>query len=136
MANYKIEDLEGVGPVLGEKFRSSGVNNTDTLLKNVKTKKQRKDLAAATGISEKQILKFANMVDLYRINGIGSEFSELLEASGVDTVPELAMRNAENLTKKMEEVNETKKLTRRTPSLKEVTDWIAQAKELPRALEY
>lgn len=136
MANYKIEDLEGIGPVLGEKFRAAGINNTDALLANTKTPKQRKELAEKTGISEKQILKFANMVDLYRINGIGSEFSELLEASGVDTVPELAQRNPENLTKKMEEVNAEKKLTRRTPSLAEVTKWIEQAKTLPRMLEY
>lgn len=136
MANYKIEDLEGVGPVLGDKFRNAGVNNTDGLLKNTKTKKQRKDLAEKTGISEEKVLKFANMVDLYRIKGIGSEFAELLEAAGVDTVPELAQRNAENLTKKMEEVNLDKKLVRRTPALKEVENWVAQAKDLPRALEY
>lgn len=136
MANYKIEEIEGIGPVLGEKFRAAGVNNTDTLLESTKTSKQRKELAEKTGIDEKKILKFANMVDLFRVKGIGSEFSELLEASGVDTVPELAQRNAENLTKKMEEVNEAKKLTRRTPSLKEVTGWIEEAKTLPRALEY
>ncbi|MEE4178346.1 MAG: DUF4332 domain-containing protein [Bacteroides sp.] len=136
MANYKIEDLEGVGPALGEKFRAAGVNNTDGLLEHAKTKKQRKELAEKTGISEEKVLKFANMVDLYRIKGIGSEFAELLEAAGVDTVPELGQRNAENLTKKMEEVNLEKKLVRRTPALKEVEDWVAQAKELPRALEY
>ena len=136
MANYKIEDLEGIGPAIGEKLRKAGVINTDKLLENSKTPKQRKKLAEDSGLTEKQILKFANMVDLYRIKGIGSEFSELLEASGVDTVPELAQRSAENLTKKMEEVNAEKKLCRRTPSLKEVTDWVDQAKKLPRALEY
>ncbi len=76
------------------------------------------------------------MADLFRIHGVGQDFSELLEAAGVDTVPELAQRNAENLTAKMEEVNEVKKLTRRTPSLKEVEKWIAEAKTLPRELEY
>ena len=136
MANYKIEDLEGVGLSLGEKFRAAGVNNTDGLLKHAKTKEDRKELAEKVGISEEKVLKFANMVDLYRIKGVGSEFSELLEAAGVDTVPELAQRNAENLTKKMEEVNLEKKLVRRTPALKEVEGWVAQAKELPRALEY
>jgi len=136
MANYKIEEIEGIGPVLGEKFREAGINNTDALFNATKTKKNRSELAEKTGIDEKKILKFANMVDLFRIKGVGSEFSELLEASGVDTVPELAQRNAENLTNKMEEVNSEKKLTRRTPSLKEVTDWINQAKELPKHLEY
>ncbi len=136
MANYKIEELEGVGPVLGEKLRAAGINNTDALLTHAKTPKQRAELAEKTGISEKQILKFANMVDLFRIKGIGSEFAELLEAAGVDTVPELARRNVENLTAKMEEVNAAKKLTRRTPSASEVAKWVEEAKGLPRALEY
>lgn len=136
MANYKIEEIEGIGPVMGEKFRSIGINTTDKLLENVKTKTQRKNLAEQTGISDKLILRFANMVDLFRITGVGQEFSELLEAAGVDTVPELAQRRADNLCAKMEEVNETKKLTRRTPALKEVEKWVEEAKTLPRMLEY
>ena len=136
MANKKIEDIEGIGPVIGEKLREAGVKDTDTLLEHARTPKMRKDLAETSGLTEKQVLKFANMADLYRIKGVGSEYSELLEAAGVDTVPELAQRNAENLTKKMEEVNEEKKLTRRTPTLSDVESWVTQAKELPRALEY
>jgi predicted flap endonuclease-1-like 5' DNA nuclease len=136
MANYKIEEIEGIGSALGEKFRNLGITNTDKLLAGSKNKKQRKMLADVTGISEKQILKFANMADLFRISGVGQEFAELLEAAGVDTVSELAQRNAENLTAKMEEVNESKKLTRRTPSLKEVEKWVDEAKILPIELEY
>ena len=136
MANYKIEEIEGIGPVLGEKHRNAGVTTTDKLLEETKTKTQRKDLAEKTGISEAESLRFANMADLFRIMGIGQEYSDLLEASGVDTVPELATRNAENLLAKMEEVNKAKELTRKVPSLKEVEKWIAEAKELPRALTY
>lgn len=136
MANYKIEEIEGIDKVKGEKLRNAGINNTDKLLENTKSKTQRKSLAEQTGISEELILKFANMADLFRINGVGEEYSELLEAAGVDTVPELALRNAENLCKKMEEVNDEKKLTRRTPSLKEVEKWIEEAKKMPRVLTY
>lgn len=136
MANYKIEDLEGVGEVLGKKLREAGVKDTDTLLKHRLTPKQRKDLAEKAEISQKRILKFANMADLYRITGVGSEFAELLEAAGVDTVPELARRNPLNLTRMLLAANETKKLTRRVPTEKEVTKWIEEAKTLPRALQY
>lgn len=136
MANYKIEEIEGIGPAYGQKLRDAGVSTTDKLLAATLTKKQRKALAEKTEISEKLILKFANMADLFRITGVGQEFAELLEAAGVDTVPELAQRNAANLTSKMEEVNEAKKLTRRTPSLSEVEKWVEEAKSLPRALEY
>ena len=136
MATYKVEEIEGIGPVLGEKLRAAGINTVDKLLENAATKKQRQSLAEETGISEKQILKFTNMADLFRLNGVGQEYAELLEVAGVDTVPELAQRNAANLTAKMEEVNAAKNLTRKTPSAAEVEKWIAQAKELPRVIEY
>jgi predicted flap endonuclease-1-like 5' DNA nuclease len=136
MANYKVDDIEGIGPVIAEKLKGAGVKDTDGLLAASKTRKQRADLAEKSGLSEKQILKFANMADLYRINGIGSEYSELLEAAGVDTVPELAQRNAANLAKALEAANAEKKLTRRVPSESEVAKWIEQAKGLDRVLEY
>jgi predicted flap endonuclease-1-like 5' DNA nuclease len=136
MAKHKIEEVEGIGPAIGEKLRGAGIADTDALLAGAKTPAQRKELAEKTGLSEKQILKFTNMVDLFRISGVGSEYAELLEAAGVDTVPELAQRKAENLAKKMAEVNEAKQLTRRVPSEAEVTKWVEQAKTLPRAIEY
>jgi predicted flap endonuclease-1-like 5' DNA nuclease len=136
MPNYKIEDLEGVGPARSEQFRAAGIKDTDSLLENSRTPKQRKDLAEKTGLSAAQILKFANMVDLYRISGIGSEYSELLEAAGVDTVPELARRNPANLAQAMLAVNEEKKLTRRVPSETVMAKWVEEAKTLPRMLEY
>lgn len=136
MANYKIQDVEGIGPVVGEKMRACGVKDTDSLLEATCTPKQRKELADKTGLTEAQVLKFANMVDLYRVKGIGSEYSELLEAAGVDTVPELARRNPANLTKAMVEANAAKNLVRRLPTEAEVTRWIEEAKTLPRKLEY
>ena len=136
MANYPIEEVEGIGPVMGDKLRAAGIKDTDSLLANCLTDKQRKELAAKTDISDKLILRFANMVDLFRISGIGSEFSELLEAAGVDTVPELANRNPANLVAAMAKVNGEKKLTRRVPTEAEVVKLAAQAKELPRMLVY
>ena len=136
MANHKIEDIEGIGAVMGEKFRAAGVKDTDSLLQNALTPKQRKELAEKTGLSEARILKFANMADLFRISGVGSEYSELLEAAGVDTVPELAKRNAANLAQAMATVNQEKKLTRQVPTEAEVTKWIDQAKGLPRMIEH
>lgn len=136
MANYKVEEVEGIGPVIGEKLRNAGVKDTDSLLARSLTPKDRKSLAEESEMTTNQILKFANMVDLFRINGVGSEFAELLEAAGVDTVPELAQRNPSNLTQMMTTKNEEKKLTRRVPSEKEVTKWVEQAKNLPRMLKY
>ncbi len=136
MANYKIENVEGIGEVLGKKFREAGIKDTDALLEHCKKPGQRKMLAEKTGVSPKLILRFANMVDLYRISGIGSEFSELLEAAGVNTIPDLARRNPANLLKMLSETNEKKKLARRVPTEKDVEKWIAQAKTLPRHIEY
>ncbi len=136
MANRNIEDIEGIGPVIGAKLREAGVKDTDALLAKATTPAARKALAQAAGLSEAQVLKFANMADLYRVKGIGSEYSELLEAAGVDTVPELAQRNAANLTAAMSTANEQRKLVRRVPTLAEVTAWVDHAKTLPRVLTY
>ena len=136
MANQKIEEIEGIGPVMGEKFVGAGVKDTDGLLEKGCTKAGRKALADATGLSESRILTFVNMADLFRIKGVAGEYAELLVCSGVDTVKELKMRNAENLAAKVAEVNEEKKLTRKVPSEKVLADWISQAAELPPKIEH
>ena len=134
--SYPIIEIEGVGAVYAEKLKTAGITTTEGLLEKAKSPKLRKELAAATGIDESRILKWANMADLMRIKGVGEEYSDLLEAAGVDTVKELKHRNAENLHAKMAEVNEAKNLVRVVPSLKAVGDWIEQAKVLPAVLTY
>jgi predicted flap endonuclease-1-like 5' DNA nuclease len=133
---YPIEEIEGIGPAFGDKLRAAGIKDTDGLLAKTGTPKDRTALAAATGIAEALVLKWANRADLMRVKGIGEQFSDLLEMAGVDTVPELAKRNAENLHAALLAANEAKKLVRQPPSLKVVQDWIAAAKDLPRALHY
>jgi predicted flap endonuclease-1-like 5' DNA nuclease len=131
MANKKIEEIEGIGPVTGEKLHEAGVKDTDSLLEQGCTQAGRKTLAEASGLSESQILKFVNMADLFRIKGVAGEYAELLECSGVDTVKELRTRNAENLAEKLAEVNAEKNLTRKVPTLSQVEDWVKQAADLP-----
>ena len=127
----RIEDIEGIGPAIGAALRDAGINSTDKLLELCCDKKGRASLASKAQISETRILKWVNMADLFRINGVASQYAELLEGAGVDTVKELRNRNAENLTTKLAEVNAEKKLVRRTPSVKVVSAWIEQAKVLP-----
>jgi predicted flap endonuclease-1-like 5' DNA nuclease len=128
--SYKIQEIEGIGPAYAEKLAAADIDTTEELLKLCCDARGRKATAEKTGVSESQLLKWANMADLMRISGIGSEFSELLEAAGVDTVKELRNRNAENLAAKMAEVNEQKKLTRTVPSEKTVAGWVDQAKSM------
>lgn len=132
----KLSFVEGIGPAYEEKLNALGIKTTEKFFELAATKKDRQELAEKSGISEKLILEWTNMIDLYRIKGVGSEYADLLEEAGVDTVAELAGRRADNLLKKMEEVNAQKKLVRLLPSLKMVEKWIAQAKTLPRGIEY
>ena len=133
---YKIEDIEGIGAAFGEKLRAAGITSVDKLLESCASKSGRAALAKETGIEEKAILKWTNHADLFRIDGVGPEFSELLEAAGVDTVKELRTRNAENLYAKLVEVNESKRLVRRLPSQEQVTDMITQAEKLEPKMTY
>ena len=132
----RLIDIEGIGKVYVEKLNKTGISTTDSLLKACAKPQGRKEIAEKTGISDKLILEWTNLADLFRIKGIGEEYSDLLEEAGVDTVPELAQRNPENLLEKLHEVNETKKLVRRLPVLSQVESWVKQAKDLPRVIEY
>lgn len=133
---YKIEEIEGIGPAFGEKLRAAKITNTDHLLKACATRKGRSDTEEATGIDAKRLLKWANMADLMRISGVGEEYSELLEAAGVDTVKELRNRRADNLAAKMAEVNAAKKLVRQVPSESQVAKWVEQAKALDPVISH
>ena len=134
--SFPVIDIEGIGKVYSEKLHVINIYRTSDLLKAGATLHGRRDLAEKTGISEKLILEWVNLSDLFRIKGIGEEYSDLLEEVGVDTVVELSHRNAANLHAKILEVNEAKKLVRRTPSLTSVEGWITEAKTLPRMIEY
>lgn len=127
---YPIEDIEGIGPAYGAKLDEAGIKTTDDFLKLCAGKKGRTDVAGRTGLSEKLILTWANLADLMRISGVGPQYSELLEAAGVDTVKELATRNAESLAVKMEEVNAAKNLSGAAPAKSVVETWVVQAKSL------
>lgn len=125
---YKIEDIEGVGPSFAEKLATAGIATTDDFLRLCGDSAGRKRVSEKTGVGESTLLKWANLADLMRVSGVGSQYSELLEAAGVDTVRELANRNAENLTAAMEKVNAEKKLSRATPAQAVVQGWIEQAR--------
>lgn len=134
--NYKVIDIEGVGEAYAAKLNQAGIETVAELLERCRTPKGRDNLSDETGIAHALILKWANHADLFRLKGVGPQFSELLEAAGVDTVKELRHRNAESLEKKLLEVNEAKHLTRRVPSLSEVEKMIEEAKELEPVLTY
>jgi predicted flap endonuclease-1-like 5' DNA nuclease len=134
MAN--LMDVEGIGPEYRKKLIAIGIKTTDDLLAEGKTPKGRKEIADKSGIGDKLILEWVNHVDLFRIKGVGSEYADLLEEAGVDTIVELATRVPANLFKKMEDVNTSKKLVRKLPTESQVADWVAEAKTLPRAIEY
>ena len=125
-----ISDIEGIGPAYAAKLQKAGIRSVNGLLKMCCDKKGRKSVSGTTGVDESMLLKWANMADLYRIKGIGSEYSELMEAAGVDTVKELRNRNAGNLHEKMVEVNSKKKLVRQLPSLSQVERFVDHAKTL------
>ena len=128
--------VEGIGTEYYQKLKSAGVTTTKALLERGATPKGRQELADQTGISPKLILEWVNHADLFRVQGIGEEYSDLLEEAGVDTVAELAQRSPKNLYEKLLEINKQKNLVRRAPTSSQVEDWVNQAKKLPGAINY
>ncbi len=125
-----IQDVEGIGPKFAEMLKQEGIVTVEKLLEVGCSKSGRKGLAEKTSINEKTILKWVNMCDLFRVNGVAGQFAELLKGSGVDTVKELRTRNADNLAEKMSEVNKEKHLCKTSPSSATVSKWVEQAKTL------
>jgi predicted flap endonuclease-1-like 5' DNA nuclease len=132
----KLTKIEGVGQVYAQKLAEAGIGTTEALLEKGASPQGRKEIAEKTGLSGTLILRWVNRVDLFRVKGIGEEYADLLEVAGVDTVPELAQRNAENLYQKLVEVNQEKHLVRQLPGQNRVKDWVEQAKGLPRKINY
>ena len=134
--SYKIIDVQGIGDIYAAKLVEAGINTVEELLEAAKKPAGRAELAEKTGISPKLILTWANHADLMRINGVGPQFSELLEAAGVDTIKEFRHRVADNLAAKMVEINEEKHLVGRVPTAAEIQKMIDQAKEMEPMMEY
>ena len=133
---YPITDIEGIGPAVADRLKGLRIRTTVRLLEAARNPRGRKQLASQTGIDSTRILKWANMADMMRIKGIGEEYSELLEAAGVDTVRELKHRNPKNLAQAMAAANARRKLVRLLPSEKAIAKWIAQANSLPMKITY
>ncbi len=131
-----IDYIEGIGPKNATKLRKAGIRTTEALLKRGASRKGRKEIAADTGLPERQVLEWVNRADLMRVKGIGSEYSDLLEAAGVDTVKELRRRSPRSLTSKMVEVNEARSLVRRLPTEGMVAGWIERAKSIEPAIKH
>ena len=132
----KLSKVEGIGEFYAQKLRAAGITTTQALLEKGASPQGRTEIAEKTGISGKLILEWVNHVDLFRIKGVGEEYSDLLEEAGVDTVPELAQRNPEHLHQRLIAVNQEKKLVRQLPTRSQVSNWIEQAKRLPRVITY
>jgi predicted flap endonuclease-1-like 5' DNA nuclease len=131
-----IIDIEGIGKVFAKKLQAAGIATTTALLKAGATSQGRQELAAKTGVSDGQILKWVNRADMFRIKGIGEQYSDLLEAAGVDSVVELAQRRADNLHQRLLETNRAKRLVRVVPGAERVADWVRQAGKLKRAVSH
>jgi predicted flap endonuclease-1-like 5' DNA nuclease len=131
-----IEAIEGIGPKHGAKLRAANCSSPAQLLRDGGTRSGRKNICDRTGLSPSLVLRCVNMADLFRIKGVATQYAELLEAAGVDTVKELRNRNAENLTAAMENTNTKKKLVRQLPNVSMVKDWIAHAKTLKPAVSH
>lgn len=129
-------NIEGIGEKYATKLKMVGISTTEALLDKGRTPKGRKEIAEKSGITETLILEWINLADLFRIKGVGEEYSDLMEEAGVDTVVELAQRNPTNLYESVVAINNQKKLVRKLPSQAQIGDWVKQAKKLPRVVSY
>ncbi|WP_136799325.1 DUF4332 domain-containing protein [Desulfosediminicola ganghwensis] len=132
----RISSIEGIGEKYSDKLEKAGVKTVEALLEVGATRKGRKEIAARAKVSEKMILDWVNRADLFRVKGVGSQYADLLENAGIDSVPELAQRNPEHLFLKLQEINDAKHLVRSMPYLKQVRKWVGRAQDLPKVVSH
>jgi predicted flap endonuclease-1-like 5' DNA nuclease len=133
---FPLEFVEGIGPAYAAALKNAGLHTCLDLLKAGTTRSGREQVSHKSGLPGTLIMKWVNHVDLYRVRGIGSEYADLLEAAGVDTVAELAQRSPSHLYAALIEVYNEKQPVRQMPTQAQVEDWVRRAKRLPRAVEY
>ncbi len=126
----RIDKIEGIGPVYRKKLELAGISSVEALLAQCGERDARRMIAKLTGLPESRLLKWVHIADLMRVEGVGKEYSQLLDAAGVGTVRELKNRQPEMLCAKLGEVNVMKRLTRKTPVLQDVHGWIAAAQDM------
>lgn len=131
-----ISELRGITDAVLNTLKAKGFGDSESLLEAAKTPQGRKELAKAAAVDAAVILELVNRADLARVKGIGRVYSDLMEEAGVDTVKELAQRVPVNLHAKLVEINTKRQLTQRPPSVDQVAEFVAQAKELPPMVEY
>lgn len=134
--SYPITDIQGIDGQIAAALKSAGIRSTGALLDKASTVKGRKLLAEMTRFDEKQLLCWANGADRMRVKGVSREYAMLLKYAGVDTVKELAHRNARNLAAAMAKANDEHQIVRFLPSEKVVERWIEHAKTLPLMISY
>ena len=132
----KVIVIEGVGPAYAAKLIAAGIRTTDGLLRQGATPAGRKSISESTGIEPARILEWVNRADLMRVRGVGEQYSDLLESAGVDSVRELARRRPDTLHARMLELNASRKLVRRPPTLNAVEGWVSAARSLPTAVSH
>ena len=125
-----IGKIKGLDPEVKTKLEAEGIRNTEQLLEHTQTDKQRSELAHKVGTTAHVLKELANRADLMRLKGVGGDLSNLLEEAGVNSCKELQHRTPENLHKKLAELQASKKIAHHTPTLAQVTEWIAEAKTL------
>jgi predicted flap endonuclease-1-like 5' DNA nuclease len=126
----KLSDIKGIDDAGIKQLAAAGINSIMEFIEKANTAKERNELSKQTNIDAKTLTEWYNRADLMRVKGIGKEFANLLEECGVDTIKELQHRVPANLHAKLKETNEAQKITGRTPTLENVEDWVAQAKEI------
>jgi predicted flap endonuclease-1-like 5' DNA nuclease len=124
--------IEGIGPKYRKKLLAAGIRTCEKLLDAGAARRGRKQLADNCDISDKVVLEWVNRADLMRIKGVSTQYSDLLEAAGVDSIKELCRRKPSNLHKAMLSHNSLRRhqLVRQAPGLAQVEKWVTQAKAL------
>lgn len=133
---FRLREFRGVDPEHVERLAAKGIKNTEQMLAAGQTAEKRTALAQDTGIPEEAILELVKLSDLARLPGVKGIRARLYYDAGVDCVEKMATCETEALLALTAEFVERTGFDGIAPLPKEVSSTIANAKRLPRIVEY
>ncbi|TFF69099.1 MAG: DUF4332 domain-containing protein [Promethearchaeota archaeon] len=125
----KLTEIIGLEEKHAKLLASAGIREIEDLL--ALSYYQIKQLARSIGVSVKTLDTWQEHADLMRVEGITPEVANALNLIGIDSVKELAYRNAKNSLERLKNLKgDNPNVLGKLPTIKKVEEWIKGAKNM------
>jgi hypothetical protein len=135
-ASFALKEFRGISPEHVKKLADIGIRNVKQMLEAGRTSGKRKELSAKTGVPIETVLELVKLSDLARLQGVKGIRARLYYDAGVDSIEKLAKWDPKELRVMIIKFVEETGFEGIAPLPKEAESTVAEAKKLPKIVEY